>query len=119
MENVKGKILRSFVLYGKEVKADKQKFISCQAEINGKWYKIKFRQDCEKAPKKRGLYNITIDLNMCSVERGQLYTNAMGDRVRGTSTIWVGEIEEITPWTDEMYKAKAMNDLSEVFGDEF
>lgn len=109
------KNVRKFTLYAKEVKFEKQKFVACQAYINGKWYKIKFTKECEKQPKTKGLYEIEIDINTASFERGKRYIRNDGEYAVGTSTIWVNEIINIEKWTDEMYEKKNLEELSEVF----
>ena len=51
MENT----IRKITLHSQEVRKDKQVFIASSAEINKKWYKIKFTKECVDAPKTKGL----------------------------------------------------------------
>ena len=105
--------VRTITLHSQEVKKEKQTFIASSAEINGKWYKIKFTQDCEGAPKKRGLYDLTIDFDNCSIEAGKRYTNSKGKSGVANDTIWVG----LRQYTEEELKAANRMAMGNIFGD--
>lgn len=94
-------MLHTFVLSAKEVKQEKNTFIACSAKLGDTYYKIKFTRECEKAPKTRGLYDITIDEDKCSIQRGKKYTTKDGYDAIGNHIIWVREIAAIRKYTDE------------------
>lgn len=94
-------VIRTIRLNAKEVKKDKQTFITCNSKIGSNWYKIKFRKECENAPKTRGIYELQIDLNNCSIEDGKYFTKDDGSRVKGNDTIWVRKIKNIRKLTEE------------------
>lgn len=109
--------VRTITLHSQEVKKEKQTFIASSAEINGKWYKIKFTQDCEGAPKKRGLYDLTIDFDNCSIEAGKRYTNSKGKSGVANDTIWVRHIVGLRQYTEEELKAANRMAMGNIFGD--
>lgn len=108
--------IRIIEIHSQEVKSDKNSFIASSAEINGKWYKIKFTKDCERAPKKKGIYKLKIDFDKCSVEKGKVYVNSKGKEGISNDVIWVREIVEIRRLTDEEYAERNRKDLYDVFG---
>lgn len=112
MENICNTIL----LHAQEIKNDKQKFIACSAEINGKWYKIKFTKECEGTPKKRGLYDCTINFDDCSIEKGRIYTRNNGETGIANDTIWVTNIVGLRQYTDEELKAMNRLAMGNIFG---
>lgn len=113
MENT----VRTIVLHSKEVKNGEQKFISSSAEINGKWYKIKFTKDCDGIPEVRGLYELTIDFDECSIEAGRKFTNKRGRDGVENDTIWVNHIVGLRQYTEEELKALNRTSMLAIFGD--
>lgn len=111
MENT----IRKITLHSQEVRKDKQTFIASSAEINKKWFKIKFTKDCTNAPKTKGLYELTIDFDNCSIERGKQYTSKNGKKGIANDTIWVREITAIRKFTDEELKAANRIGMSAIF----
>lgn len=109
--------IRTFTIHAQEIKKEKQSFIACSAEINKKWYKIKFTKECEGAPKRKGIYELTIDFDCCSIERGKRYTNSQGKHGISNDIIWVREIANIHPYTDEELKASNRMAMSNIFGE--
>lgn len=93
--------IRTIKIFSKEVVAGKQKFITSNANIADKWYKIKFTKGCEGAPKERGMYELTIDLADTSFQRGETYTNKQGEVTKANDIIWVHKITEIRNYTEE------------------
>lgn len=91
----------TFTISAKEVKLDKLSFISCSAKIGDSYYKIKFTKECERAPRTRGLYDLTIDEDNCFIQRGEKYVTRDGYEAIGNPTIWVKSIESIRKYTDE------------------
>ena len=113
MENT----VRTITLHSQEVKKEKQTFIASSAEINGKWYKIKFTKYCEGAPKTRGLYELTIDFDECSIEVGKRYTNSKGKSGVSNDIIWVRSIVGIRKYTEEELKHENRMAMGYIFGD--
>lgn len=107
--------IRKITIHAREVKKDKQSFIACTAEIGGRWYKIKFVKGCAKAPQLKGLYELTIDFDNCSIERGRKYVTNDGREGRDRDTIWVKEITEIRKYTDEEMKEMNRNAMFALF----
>lgn len=113
MENT----IRTFTMHSKEIRKDKQVFIANSAEINKKWYKIKFTKDCITVPKTKGLYEVTIDFDECSIEKGKPYTKANGEKGLDQDTIWIRHIVDIHQYTDGDLKAANRMAMSAVFGE--
>lgn len=109
--------IKTITIHATEVKKDKQSFIACSAEINGIWYKIKFVKGCKKAPTKKGLYDLTIDYDNCSIEQGKWYTNKKGVDVKENDTIWVRTISNIKEYSEEDLKSINRMAMATVFGD--
>ena len=93
-------MLHSFVISAKEVTAEGKKFIACSAKIGNDYFKIKFRKECEKTPKKAGLYDLVIDEDKCSIQNGKKYTTKDGYEAVGNPVIWVGEVETLRQYTE-------------------
>lgn len=108
---------QKFVLHAQEIKKDKQTFIAGSAEINGKWYKIKFTKDCERAPKSRGLYDITVSVDEVSLEKGGTYINKNGEVLSENDTLWIRKIADIYKYTDEDLRRENRMKLEGVFGE--
>lgn len=108
--------IQTVTLHAQEVKKEKQTFIACSAEICGKWYKIKFTKECESAPRAKGLYELTIDFDTCSVELGKRYTNSKGENGVANDTIWVRHIVGIRKHTEEELKAANRIAMANIFG---
>lgn len=106
---------KTFMISCKEVKNETQKFIASTAKINGKWYKIKFTKDCELAPRKRGLYDITINLKDVSIEKGKVYINSRGETKLQNDTLWVRNTIKLRKYTEEELIKRNLETLSEVF----
>lgn len=107
--------IRKITLHAQEVKKDKQSFIACSAEINKKWYKIKFTKDCANAPKEKGLYELTIDFDDCSIEKGKPFTSKSGRKGVANDNIWVRKITAIRRFTEEELKAANRIGMSALF----
>ena len=110
--------VKTITLHAQEIKKDKQSFIACSAEIKGKWYKIKFTKDVADAPKKKGLYDLTIDFDECSVELGKKYVSSKGSEGIANDTIWVRHIVGLRQYTEEELKAVNRMALGNIFGEE-
>lgn len=108
--------IREVILHSKEIKKDKQSFIVNSAEINGKWYKIKFTKSCHDVPRTKGLYRLHIDFDDCSLELGKTVTNKAGKKFVENDTIWVRHVVGLEAFTDEEIKARNREALSKVFG---
>ena len=106
----------TIVIHAQEVKKEKQSFIVSSANINGVWYKVKFNKKCEISPKERGLYDLTINFDDCSVEHGKSYINNNGEYAVGMDTIWVRRVENLRRYTDDEMKDRNREKMSAIFG---
>lgn len=109
--------IRTIKLHAQEIKKDKQTFISCSAEINGKWYKIKFTKDCDNAPKRKGLYELTVNFDNLSREKGKTYTTKDNKKAVSNDIIWVKNIVSIEKYSEEQLAEENRLEMSEIFGD--
>ena len=91
--------------YAKEIKTEKNSFIAVTSQINGKYYKIKFKKDCNTIPRKKGLFHLTLDLDEISVQYGKAYVGKDGKVREENPTIWVDGVIEIKYFTEEELKA--------------
>lgn len=106
---------RTFMIACKEIKKDEQKFIASTAKINGMWYKIKFTKECETAPRKKGLYDLTVDLKDVSIQKGKKYTNKKGEEKIENDTLWISKTKNLRKYTDEELEKRNIEALSKVF----
>lgn len=110
------KTVQTIKIHAQEVNKDGKRFIASSAEIRGKWFKIKFTQECERAPKKRGLYDITFSFDDCSVEKGKRYIKKDGTEGIANDTIWVRKISDIRKYTEEELAKENRAEMAEIFG---
>lgn len=103
-------------LHCQEVRDGNKSFIVSSANINGEWYKIKFVKTCEISPKVRGLYDLTISFDDCSVENGKPYYDNEGNVKQGMSTIWVRKVESLRKYTDEEMRERNRAKMRGIFG---
>ena len=107
-----------FKISAREVKQDnKQSFIACSTKIGDKFFKIKFTKECLTQPKKRGLYDLTVDIDKCSIQRGEKYVNKQGFEAEGQPTIWVREVVNLRPYTEEELNALNRAKFDAVFAE--
>lgn len=93
---------KTFKISAREVKQEGNKsFIACSTKVGERYFKVKFTKDCETQPKKRGLYDLTVDLDKCSLQRGDKYTTKQGYEAEGQPTIWVREVIKLRAYTEE------------------
>lgn len=109
---------RMFVVSAKEITQGKQKFIVCNTNVYGTWYKFKFTKECEKQPKKQGLYDISVESDNMSVQRGKPFTTKNGQVKEGNDIIWVRAIKSIRQYTEEELAQRNRDKLNEIFGEE-
>lgn len=110
--------VRTILIHTQEIKKEKQSFPASSAEINGKWFKIKFTKDCDGAPRTRGLYDLTIDFDECSIEKGKMYTTSNGEQKKSNDTIWVRHIVGLRKYSEEELKKANRMAMENVFGSE-
>lgn len=101
---------------GKEIQNGNTKFPSFTAKINGNWFKIKFTQECEGAPKTKGVYNLTFDTLNSSIQRGKKYTKNDGSEGTSNDTIWIRKIEKVVKYTDEELAEMNARDVENAIG---
>lgn len=107
---------RTVKIYAKEIKKDKQTFIVCSGKIGENYYKIKFRKTCKNAPDEVGVYDLTVNLKDCSIEKGKPYTDSETKKQKiGQATIWVEKIEELRKYSDEELREISLKNLKEIF----
>lgn len=113
-------MIRTIKLSAKEIKKTDGKgtFISCSAKIGGKWYRIKFTKEANGEPKKRGLYDLTVDDNNCSLQRGRVKTKADGTQYTENDIFWVNKIEALRQYTEEELAEMNRKTMDGVFGAE-
>lgn len=104
--------IKTFVINGKEIKTEKNSFIAFTSKIDEKWYKIKFTKKTNP-PKEKGLYNLTVDLAKCSVEK-EIYTNKNGENIENT-IIWIHDIINCVEFTEEEYEERAIKQFDGIF----
>ena len=106
---------KTITITTQEIKHDKKTFYVSSSKIGEKWYKIKFRQECENAPKKAGKYHLTINFDDCSIEKGGVYTNKKGKELQENDSIWVHRIVEIVPVSEEELREENRQKMSAIF----
>lgn len=109
--------VRTITIYSKEVKDGKKTFVVSSAKIGERWYKIKFVQGCAESPKTSGVYNLTIDFDDCSLEKGKPYTSATGRQGISNDTIWVRHIVGLTKYTEDDLKHTNRAVFEGIFGE--
>lgn len=107
--------IRKITLHSREIRKDKQTFIASDAQIGKNWYKIKFTKECEIAPKNKGLYELTINFDDCSLEKGKPYENKKGEIKASNPTIWIKKIVDIRAFSDEELKESNRATMSAIF----
>ena len=112
MEN---KYIRTIEIYAKEIKNDKQCFISATTKINGVWFKVKFTKECLNNPRTKGIYRLTINFDDCSIEKGEYYENKKGEPRRGNSIIWINKILRIEKKSEEELKEDNRKAFEDIF----
>lgn len=101
---------------GKEIVNGNSKFPAFTAKINGKWFKIKFTQECEKAPKTRGVYDLTFDTLKSSIQKGKKYVTTNGKEGYGNDIIWIKELVNVVKYTEEQLAEINAKDVEAAFG---
>lgn len=92
-------------LYGKEIKKDNQKFVSCSTKVahdedNVEFINVRLTRDCGYTAKK-GLQKIEFEFENANIK------NIKGKDGKLYKTMYISKCEEI-PYTDE--EIKAMNE---------
>lgn len=103
---------RTFKISAKEIKKKDGtgSFISCSAKIGDNWYRVKFTRDCERTPKRRGLYDITVNDDNMSIQKGKIKSPYAEN-----DTLWVRVIDDIRRYTNDEVTALNTAKLSKVF----
>lgn len=91
-------------------------FISCSAKIGEKWYKIKFTKECTTDIKKRGLYDLKVNVDDISRQKGREKTLKGGKKVMDNDTLWIRKVVSLRKYTEEEMAELNRRDLDEVFG---
>lgn len=109
--------IKTITVFAKEVKNEKQKFIACTANIANKWYKIKFTKASGIEVKENGLYEVVVDIDDCSLERGKEIENKKGKMVKQNDTLWINKVMDINHYTEEQMKERNRTTMASVFGE--
>lgn len=112
------KDIETFVLYAKEIKHDKNTFIVCSAHIGEKWYKVKFNRDCPVEVKEKGIYDLSVNIDDCSLERGKKITNKEGKEVVTNDILWISNVVTLRKYTEEELRERNRTVMGSVFGDD-
>lgn len=112
-----GKI-KTIEIYAKEVKSDRNIFYAYSTKIGDSYYKVKFTKSVANAPRERGIYKLTFDSSIASIESGKPYTTKDGYEAIGNPTIWVTSIINLEPLSNEEIAARNEAKFKAVFGDE-
>ena len=110
--------IRNIIIHAQEVKKGKQTFIACSAQIGGRWYKVKFTKDVVDNPKEKGLYDLTIDFDTCSLEKGHTYVRKDGSLGSANDIIWVKNIVALRQHSEEELRDANRAAFAGVFEDE-
>lgn len=108
---------RTLTIYTKEVRKEKQVFFASDAIINGKWYKIKFTKECNKSPKEKGIYELIVSIDSCSLEKGKKYVDKEGISKTENDIIWVREVVNLRKYTEDELKELNRATMIGVFGE--
>lgn len=103
---------RTFRINVKEIakKDGSCKFPVANAKINDKWYKVKFTKDCDNAPRKAGLYDLTVDDDEMSIQTG-----TVKNEHKQNDIIWVHAIVTVRRYSDDDIKEYSRAKVSSVF----
>lgn len=124
MENLQNNIIdtlskvnqRTFKVYGKEITTkDGNKFVVLSTAYNEEFYKFKFKKACTSNIQLKGVYDVVVDLNDISVQRGKIKTKEDGTEFKENATIWVDKVISIRKYSDEELKAEQLNKNFELF----
>lgn len=112
MENT----IRTITIHTKMTKKDNTNFPTHAAQIGDTWYQIKFTRTCYGQPLEAGRYDITIDFDECSIERGSIFTRDDGTTGRRNDIIWIKSIVNLHKYTEEEFKEANRADMEAIFG---
>lgn len=102
-------------IYGKEVKTEKNSFITFSSKINNRYYKIKFTKDVDGVPKRKGVYNLTVNTKDISVQNGGKYEAKDGTIKDGTPTLWIKSFVTITKVPQDVLDAENKKVVDAIF----
>ena len=102
---------------GKYVKNGDRKFPAFTSCINGEWYKVKFTRNCPNAPTTNGVFDVTINIDNCSIGKGEPYTTKAGVSRISNPTIWVHNVIALRQYTDDDFKEQNRAKFAEIFGE--
>lgn len=94
-------MIKTITIHAREIKTEKNKFISSSTKIGNTYYKVKFVQTCERSPREKGLFELTFDTLNASIQNGKKYITKDGYEALGNPTIWIKKITDIRKFTDE------------------
>lgn len=110
MENV-----QIITIYAKEIKTEKNKFLTFTTRIKDTYYKVKFTREVRDIPAEKGTYELTIDLDNVSIQCGEVVTTKSGKQVQENDTLWIKHIVGIRKYTQDDYKEVNRLKVEELF----
>ena len=114
MENTNN-LIQIITVHAKEVRQDKKSFITCTTLINGVWYRVKFNKTCNIYPRNKGTYDIKINIDNCSIERGHRYVKD-GEERWENDIIWIKQVESMYEYTEDDYREINRAKFNSIFG---
>lgn len=116
MDNLSMSNQRTFKVYAKEITTkDGKSFVALTTGYNDVFYKFKFKKACTTNIQLKGVYDVVVDLNDISVQKGKIVARADGTEYKENSTIWVEKTISIRKYSDDELKAQQLNKNFELF----
>ena len=109
---------KTFRIYGKEIKTEKNSFIAFSTKINNRYFKVKFTKDVDGVPKRKGVYNLTVNMKDISVQNGAKYEAKDGTIKDGTTTLWIRNLISVNKVSQEILDAENEKTVYELFNGE-
>jgi len=97
------KVTKTITIYGKEYSNDKNTFVAYSYRKhldNGdiKYFKVKFRKDCNDRPTKKGYYSLTFNVDTQSLSIEQSKTKEVNGKIFKTDpVIWFKKVISLEP----------------------
>ena len=98
-------------------KDGKKTFCAFSAQIGRKWYKIKFTQESEGAPRKPGVYAVSLDKDQLSIQHGKKIKTKEGDDFVENDTLWVRGKAFCEPVSEDELRKENAAKIDRLFDD--
>lgn len=93
-------------------------FYTYSANINGKWFQIKFNKSAGNRPEASGVYVFTVDTNDLSIAKGKFYNGRDGKQHQENDTLWIAKYTAASKLTDEQLRKRDSDEIGRIFGDD-